>query len=675
LGGIPSLVKTAEPAAALHSQRQRAKTIRYYLAHFLIYLGFLIIALLIAWLILKVNRMHGAYRLATQHLAALEANAQAGPSELDLVQVEGSLRGMTTSLEMLHNELSPFWPLTPYLGWVPVFGGDLEALPYLVAAGRDLGQAGVSLIEIVSPAIGHGSEATEIEPLPYLVASLTWARADLEQADILLRQHRADLNQFDFEQLSPRMAYRIDQLDRYLSQATSGLQLAISTPVLLGAETPQTYLILMQNSDELRPSGGYISAAGHVVFDKGQIVDFVMQDSYAVDRLTEDYPYPPDPLYQYMAADYWVLRDASWSPDFPTTASTAIWLYELGQGVSADGVIAVDQQALPDLLRAFEPLEVNGEQVTGDNVIELLRRHWEPEVGRENGSAWWSQRKSFMVDLAQAMRQQLEQGLSKVQLLTLATSLEQALAEKHVLVYTEEPGAADFLTELNWKGALQTVQSDYLMVVDAHVGFNKASALVDRQVTYQIALAEDGSARAHATLVYENRAQKRRKTCLNKLRYDPVYEQNMARCYWNYLRVVVPAGADLVSGPQIVVGGEYLLRRRPTTGEVDVTPLDSDKVSWGQLFLLAPEDSLSLNYDYTLPAGTARRFGDQWTYSLYLQKQPGTMDPAVEVVVTLPDGAQLIESQPWPLDQQGRVSTYMVSLSTDQKIEIQYRLP
>jgi hypothetical protein len=48
------------------------------------------------------------------------------------------------------------------------------------------------------------------------------------------------------------MAYGIDQLDRYLSQATSGLQLAISTPVLLGAETPQTYLILMQNSDELR---------------------------------------------------------------------------------------------------------------------------------------------------------------------------------------------------------------------------------------------------------------------------------------------------------------------------------------------------------------------------------------------------------------------------------------
>jgi hypothetical protein len=645
------------------------------LAHFLIYLGFLIIALLIAWLILKASRIYGAYWLTTQHLAALEASAQAGPSELDLAQVEGSLRGMTASLEMLDEELALFWPLTPYLGWVPVFGGDLEALPYLVAAGRDLGQAGVSLIEIVSPAIAPGSQVAEIEPLPYLVASLTGARADLEQVDVLLRQRRADLNQFDIQQLSPRMAYGIDQLDRYLSQATSGLQLAISTPVLLGAETPQTYLILMQNSDELRPSGGYISAAGHVVFDKGQIVEFVMQDSYAVDRLTEEYPYPPDPLYQYMAADYWVLRDASWLPDFPSTASTAIWLYELGQGVSADGVIAVDQEALPGLLRAFEPLKVSRERVTGNNVIELLRRHWEPEVAQGSQGAWWSQRKSFMVDLAEATRQQLEQGLSKVQLITLARSVEQALAEKHILVYTKEASAAKFLTERNWSGALQPVQSDYLMVVDANVGFNKASALVDRQLTYQIALAEDGSAQAHATLVYEHRAQKRRNTCLNRLRYDPVYEQNMARCYWNYVQVVVPAGADLVSGPQIIVGGEYLLRRRPTTGEIDVTPLDLDKVSWGQLFLLAPEDSLSLNYDYTLPAGTARRSGDQWTYSLYLQKQPGTKDPAVEVVVTLPDGAQLIESQPLPLKQQGRVSTYMVSLSTDQEIEIQYRLP
>jgi hypothetical protein len=53
--------------------------------------------------------------------------------------------------------------------------------------------------------------------------------------------------------------------------------------------------------------------------------------------------------------------------------------------------------------------------------------------------------------------------------------------------------------------------------------------------------------------------------------------------------------------------------------------------------------------------------GGQQTYTLFLQKQPGTLDTPVEVTVTLPEpvevtvtlpeGAQLLESQPQPEGQ------------------------
>jgi hypothetical protein len=482
------------------------------------------------------------------------------------------------------------------------------------------------------------------------------------------------LSEIEIERLSPPVAHRVAQLDRYIAQAILALHVARELPVLLGADTPRTFLILMQNSDELRPSGGYINAAGHIVFDQGRIVDFVMQDSYAVDRLTEEYPYPPDPLYQYMAAEYWVLRDAGWSPDFPATASTAIQLYALGQHVAADGVIALDQQALAYLLSAFDSVQVDGEYVTGDNVIELMRRHWAPDVGQQLDKEWWLQRKSFMVELADTMRNTLEQGAAHTDLPTLAGALRRALDEKHLLIYVREPGAADFLANRKWSGALQAVQSDYLMAVDANVGFNKASAVVERQITYRVAVAEDGSTLAHATLVYQHRAQNPIETCSKGPGYDPIYEQNMARCYWNYVRLVVPSGATLLRGPQVVVGGEYLLRGQPTTGEIDTAPLGPDKVSWGQLFLLAPGERLVLDYVYTLPPGTARRLGDAWTYKLYLQKQPGTGKPAVEVIVTLPEMAQLLESRPAFRDQQATSSTYLLSLDTDQEIEILYRL-
>lgn len=513
------------------------------------------------------------------------------------------------------------------------------------------------------------------DPLPQVVAHLAEATAELAQIETQLKQYQAILERLDLDYLSPQISQPATLLNQYLSQMISGIQLAQSLPPLLGQESPQTYLILMQNSDELRPTGGYITAAGHITFDRGEIVEFVMQDSYAVDQLSEAYPYPPEPLYQYMAADYWVLRDASWSPDFPTTARTAIELYQLGQGISAKGVIALDQQALPYVLRAFGPVEVEGEQVTGDNVIQLMRQHWAPAEGQKLNGEWWSQRKSFMLALAETIQQKVEGDLSSVDFSLLARSLKQALAEKHLLLYLEDPAGAKFLAQQNWDGALASGRGDYLMVVDANIGFNKASALVERQLNYQVALAEDGSAQSHLNLLYRHQAKNRLDGCSKEIRYDPVYEQNMERCYWDYLRVIAPDEAQLINGPQNIVAGQYLWRSQATTGEIDIARLGSDKLSWGQLFLLAPQETLSLDYVYTLPSGAAWRVDDHWEYHLHLQKQPGTLQPPAEITIILPRGAQLWNSQPQPLDRQGETVTYHLSLNTDQEILLSYSLP
>jgi hypothetical protein len=638
----------------------------------LIYVGLLIVVLVMVWLAVKAYRVYSTYRATAPHLANLQSLVSAGranPTELDVAQIEDSLRGTAAGLETLSDDLRPFLPLTRYMGWVPTYGGDIQAAPYLLAAARDLSQAGTILLERFSPLLEHESYG-----MSQVVTALAQGQADLDQAEGLLLQAEANLAEVDSQRLSPRVARRVAPLQEYLPLATSGLGISKRLPGLLGSESRQTYLILTQNMDEIRPTGGYINAAGHVVLDQGEIVELEMGDSYAVDQLSEAYPYPPDPIRQYMAADYWVLRDANWSPDFPTSARTAIELYELGRGITADGVIAVDQQALAYLLPALEPLEVDGDQVTGDNVIQLMRQHWAPDPELAFGE-WWSQRKSFMVDLSEAIRYKLEQEPGSVRFRVLADAVQQALAEKHILVYLEDPDAADFLAERDWSGSLQPVAGDYLKVVDANLGFNKASAIVERRLNYDVTLAEDGGAQVQAHLVYQHPAQKRVEDCWQEPRYDPAYEQNMERCYWDYLRLVVPAGAELISGPSVGVDGRYLLRGEPSSGEIDIVRVDPDKVSWGQLFLLAPGESLALDYTYTLPPGTARRMGEQWTYSLYLQKQSGTLSPPIDVTVALPEGAQLLESQPRPDGQKDTVSRYLIGLSTDRKIEISYRLP
>lgn len=642
------------------------------------YLGWLLVALVLVWLAVKVGRSYVAYRTMAPHLAGLQVLASHGaanPAALDLAQLEDDLDGLATGLETLSQELGPFMPLTAYLGWVPTYGADIQAAPYLLAAGRDLSRAGAILVARFAPVLEGTPAEGQTALIPRLIKTLAQSEAEVGQATMLLRQAQANLEAVDSDRLSPGVGSRVALLQETLPLATSGLGMAGLLPDLLGMDSPRTYLILSQNADEARPTGGYISAAGHVTVEQGQIVELVLGDSYGVDRISAEYPYPPDPIYQYMAADYWLLRDANWSPDFPTTARTALKLYEMGRGVSADGVIALDQYSLPLLLPALEPLEVDGERVTGKNVIALIRQKWGPEAGQELDADWWRQRKSFMVSLAQAMQGRFEGDPGSMNLPLLARALQQALAEKHLLVYLADPQAAAFLAKQNWSGSLQTAPGDYLMVVDANLGFNKASAAVERQLTYEIALADDGGAQAHANLVYRHAGHSRSEQCWQEPRYDPVYEQNMDRCYWNYLRLVVPAGARLRSGPAVVVPGEYLLRGQPTSGEIDVEPLGPDKVSWGQLFLLAPQESLSLDYVYTLPAGSARRVDGRWQYSLYLQKQPGTDSPPAEVAITLPEGARLLDSHPQPQRRQGRTVAYSIEMETDQAISISYALP
>jgi Protein of unknown function (DUF4012) len=464
-----------------------------------------------------------------------------------------------------------------------------------------------------------------------------------------------------------------------VSTLRSGVQLAMAAPQLLGADGPRTYLILAQNEDELRPTGGFITAAGLVTFDRGRIARLEFRDSYRVDDLRKPYPEPPPPLRDIMMADLWLFRDINWSPDFPTAARQAAEVYEYGRGVRVDGVIAVDQAALRYVLEGLGPvtIEATGETVGADNVVEAIRTHWQPAPGQGLTGDWWLQRKSFLGDMATAIRGKMEGGEGVLAMPRLAWAMKHALDEKHILAYLAHVPAAEALQRLGWDGSiLRRQDSDYLMVVDANVGFNKASALVTKQIDYRVILRSDGSASANAVVTYQHGGARRDGACRPEVRYDPVYTQMMERCLWDYVRLYVPEGAVLETSPGIVVPGDAMLNGQPTKGVVDSEAAEGGTISFGLLFVLPPGETTGLQYAYELPAGkVAKRIAtDEWGYDLLVQKQPGTTTAALEVTVTLPEGASLVASQPVPTAVTGLQATYRFELVQDRGLSLRYRV-
>jgi hypothetical protein len=414
----------------------------------------------------------------------------------------------------------------------------------------------------------------------------------------------------------PRLARQLERIDPLLPLARDALKLAQAAPALLGADRPKTYLLLAQNSDELRATGGFISGAGHVTVDRGKITDLSLKDSYALDNWEQPKPEPPPALAQHTAADLWVLRDTNWSPDFTEAADIARALYAQDQGAQTDGAVALDLEAVRLLVGAVGPLQVPGidEPVTGDNALTWMKRAWESPVGATagpesggGGEAWWAKRKDFMGELVKAALAKAQAGgAENLDLAALGRAVYDALEGRHLQIALDEATARAFFAERGWDGGLRPADGeDFLAVVDSNVGFNKANLLVRQRIDYRVDRDAEGLV-ATAVITWEHTGPAGAETvCDRSVGYGPTYEDLARRCYWNYLRVYAPGGSALIEASGLNDAATEQAERGTTSFTGD--------------FALKPGESHVATLRYRLPPGVGIA-----PYRLLARKQAGT---------------------------------------------------
>jgi hypothetical protein len=630
----------------------------------------------------RVWRIWRAARPLLQQVDTARALA-ADPATVDPATLAPLVVETHTGLVAVRDEARPFLALASHLGWVPGIGPDLKALPLLLDIAVDLSGAGEVALEGLAPLldlVSAGGAAEGQDTLALAVHTLVEAQPQLEAAQALLQQAEERRARIGTAPLSPRLARLVDMLDRALPLAQAGIEAARLAPGLLGVSGPRTYLLMAQNSDELRPTGGFITGAGPVTVDNGNI-KFSFRDSYFVDDFSKPYGDPPRPLYDYMGSELWVFRDANWSPDFPTSARKAAELYTYGQGLVVDGVIAFDQQTAARVIAALGPIPVEGweEPITGDNFIRLVRQAWNPSDEGVSGE-WARTRKEFLGQLAQTVLSRVREQPKAVDWAGLGRALWQALQERHLLLCLKDPAAASLLHRQGWDGALRASEGDYLMAVDANLGFNKVNPYVERRLEYQVALDTDGAARGTLTIHYQHNRPGDGTPCNQRATYAKgervTYEGLMEGCYWNYLRVYVPEGSHLQTASPHPTPATYLLRGEDAAGEAEVLPdevlPDKGKAAFGQFFVVERGRALATRFEYALPR-VARSSEGQWHYTLLIQKQPGTDRTPVSLTIVLPPGTQLLVATPTPRVENERTLTFALKLDTDVIVEVTYR--
>ena len=360
---------------AIESRRSTARLIR--LALLLVLLAFLL------WAGLKAWRVAGAARslLAVEDEArALAAN---GLANVDANAAEALLLGARADIVTLRDELGFIRPIAPYLGWVPRLGPALVAAPHLLDMADAGSEAGVLAFGGLKPALAIAQNGDfGMERLGELLPVVAEAGPALAQASAALDRTAAARAALADAVPAEELPWRVQQLlqlaDKWLPLGRNGLRLAPHLPALLGADGPRRYLIMAQNEDELRATGGFLTGAGIVTVENGRIVDLSFLDSNYVDNYwVKPYDFPPQPLYDYMGLEMLLFRDANYWPDFPTSARKAMDLYAYGRDVAPlDGAIAIDQEFLRLLVDATGPIPIpdSDQTINAGNLLQMLRQ-------------------------------------------------------------------------------------------------------------------------------------------------------------------------------------------------------------------------------------------------------------------------------------------------------------
>lgn len=379
-------------------------------------------------------------------------------------------------------------------------------------------------------------------------------------------------------------------------------QLTQMAPAVLGESRKMQYLVLFQNNQELRPTGGFIGSFALVTVQNGKLLDFHVEDVYEADGQLNGYVTPPVEIIQYLGEEQWFLRDVNWSPDFPTVAQQAAWFLEKELGVRPDGVIGINLSVAQALLAATGPIEVPdyNEIITKDNLYERAEMH--AEMNFFPGS---TQKRDFLSAVANQLFAQIMSD--KTNKAAIAEALVRSAEEAQILVSLTDPQVQRTFAALGWDGGIRTpncpqvvadrsCQVDTVMQVEANVGVNKANEHVRRRMSHAVTLTS-------AAAEHERRIE------LQNTARSNAWPQGT---YRTYIRWLV---SDSAHTPEVLVNGQ---------------PMPADQIKWqieknkrviGAYVEVPVESTAEIVVRYVVPL----RDGVQ-AYALFEQKQSGTSD-------------------------------------------------
>jgi hypothetical protein len=394
---------------------------------------------------------------------------------------------------------------------------------------------------------------------------------------------------------------------------------------LLGDKEPHTFLILLQNNAELRPTGGFIGNYMLAETNDGYLTKLNIFDVYSADHQLAEVIIPPEEILP--VNNRWFLRDSNYSGHFPISAEKVAWFLEKEGGPGVDSVLTVDQSFLTELLRLTGPIKIPElkKPLTSENFTNIISYVVESKLsGKEDP-------KAILKDFLPAF----ESSLFKVDPIDLLPLLRSAIESKDVLAYSKNADVQGFFTRHEIAGVMKDIgkKEDYLNIVHTSVSANKSDTYVAETIKHDTYLKSNGGVTNELTITRTHQwtadTEKRIRDLIASFGLPGIPPENKdiipilgGSKNTQMLRIYVPNGSKLEesSDPSVTTKFDKETGRTYFSAKIKVDP---------------GEES-SLRIRYSLPFKLNLDPIDK--YYLYAQKQPGQKNITIIKRIFPPSG-------------------------------------
>ncbi len=330
----------------------------------------------------------------------------------------------------------------------------------------------------------------------------------------------------------------------------------------LGAKNPHTILVVLQNSSELRPTGGFIGNVALVELTQGKLSQQQVIDVYSFDHKLNEIIAPPNEIKT--VNNRWFMRDSNTSLDFPTSAKNIALFLEREGGPKVDTVITIDQSVVENLLRVTGPLKIPelSSELTSENFERVLSFIVEAKIyGREDP-------KVLLKSLLPALQTTTIDSKKSVEVYQV---LSDAILSKHSMAYSSNKNIEDLIRDFGADGTVKAPQisekndlttqlNDFFAVAHYSIGGNKTDEYMKEKITHNTYIDEDGSVIDEVSIKRANTWTQKNEDSLRKIlsqfgfKEIPPHVLSILGKSWNIhmLRVYAPLGSVLIDNSNMV---------------------------------------------------------------------------------------------------------------------------